>query len=87
MCGENVFEKPECFIVNRLLRYRQHGTHPSRCSIRFCSVVVEALAGLLEVAVAFLCWGEPCLGQVLPVESAAAQLLTFSMGPGSLDGQ
>lgn len=39
------------------------------------------------MAVAFLCWGEPCLGQVLSVEGAAAQLLSFSLGPGSLDGQ
>lgn len=54
--------------------------HPS------CSVVVEARAGLLEVAGAFLCRGEPCLSQVLPVESAAAQLLSFSLGPGPLDG-
>lgn len=55
--------------------------HPS------CSVVVEALAGLLEVAVAFLCRVEPCLSQVLPVECAAAQLLSFRLGPGPLGGQ
>lgn len=51
------------------------------------SVVVEALAGLLEVAVAPLCRGEPRLGQVLPVEGAATQLLPLGLGPGPLDGQ
>ena len=51
------------------------------------SVVVEALAGLLEVAVASLSRGESHLGQVLPVEGAAAQLLALGLGPGPLDGQ
>lgn len=52
-----------------------------------CSVAVEALAGLLEVAVASLCRGESHFGQVLPVEGAAAQLLPLGLGPGPLDGQ
>lgn len=52
-----------------------------------CSVVVEALAGLLEVAVASLCRGESHLSQVLPVEGAAAQLLPLDLGPGPLDGE
>lgn len=53
-----------------------------------CSVVVEALAGLLEVAVASLCRGESHLGQVLPVEDAAAQLLLLILGPaGPLNSQ
>lgn len=55
--------------------------HPSR------SVVVEALAGLLEVAVALLSRGEPGLSQVLPVEGAAAQSLALSLDPGPLDRQ
>lgn len=53
----------------------------------FCSVVVEALAGLLEVAVAFLRRGESRLCQILPVEGAATQLLSFILDPGSLDSQ
>lgn len=52
-----------------------------------CSVVVEALAGLLEVTIAFLCWVEPCLSQILPVEGTAAQPLSFGLGPGPLDSQ
>lgn len=51
------------------------------------SVVVEALAGLLEEAVALLCRGEAQLGQVLPVQGAAAQLLALGLAPGPLDGQ
>lgn len=54
---------------------------------RSCSVVAEALAGLLEVAVAFLSRREMHLSQVLPVEGAAAQLLPLNLGPGSLDSQ
>lgn len=52
-----------------------------------CSVVVEALTRLLKVAVAFLCHREPRLCQILSVEGIATQLLPFSLGPGSLDGQ
>lgn len=63
-------------------------THPLACtSIHSSLVVVETLAGLLEVAVAFLCRGESGLSQVLPVECAAAQLLPLSLGPGPLDSQ
>lgn len=57
---------------------------PSHKQFHHSSVVVEALAGLLEVAVAFLCWGEPGLNQVLPVEGPAAQLLPLSLGPGCM---
>lgn len=51
------------------------------------SVVVEALAGLLEVAVAPVRRGEARLGQVVPAEGAAAQLLALGLAPGPLDGQ
>lgn len=68
--------------------WRQLGPHPpTQPKQPLCSVVVEALAGLLEVAIAFLCWVEPCLSQVLPVEGIAAQLLSFGLGPGPLDSQ
>lgn len=53
----------------------------------FCSVVAEALAGLLKVAVALLRRREPRLCQILPVEGAATQLLSFSLDSGPLDGQ
>lgn len=59
---------------------------PSRFTAS-CSVVVEALAGLLEVAEASLCRGEPHLSQVLPVEGTAAQLLALSLGLQPLDRQ
>ena len=63
-------------------------THPLACtSIPSPLVVVETLAGLLEVAVALLCRGESRLGQVLPVERATAQLLPLGLGPGPLDSQ
>lgn len=39
------------------------------------------------MAVAFLCRGESHLSQVLPVEGAAAKLLTLSLSPGPLDSQ
>lgn len=65
-----------------------HWTQPPCCAVfGFCSVVVETLARLLKVAVAFLSCGEPRLCQILPVEGAATQLLSFSLDPGSLDGQ
>lgn len=69
-------------------RRRQLGPQPlTQPKRRLCSVVVEALAGLLEVAIALLCWVEPCLSQVLPVEGTAAQFLSFDLGPSLLDGQ
>lgn len=48
------------------------------------SVVVETLAGLLEVSVAPLCGAEACLGEVLPAKGAAAQLPAFGTTPGTL---
>lgn len=68
--------------------------HPAVVEATWCwtwthtgSVVVEALAGLLEVTVTFLRWGESQLGQVLPVQGAAAQLSALSLGPSPLDIQ
>lgn len=52
-----------------------------------CSVVVETLAGLLEVGVAPVGQGAPDLGQVLPVKGPPAQLLALPLAPGPLDGQ
>lgn len=49
------------------------------------SVVVQALAGLLEVAVAPVCPREAGPGQVLPLKGAAAQPLALRLGPGPLD--
>lgn len=61
--------------------------HTSKQLHRACSVVVEALAGLFEVAIPFLCWGESQLSQVLPVEGAAAQPFLLSLGPNPLNRQ
>lgn len=69
-----------CAVVEATWDTPSH-KHPSRL------VVVQALAGLLEVAVAFVYRGESCLSQVLPVEGAAAQLLALGLGPGPLDSQ
>lgn len=55
--------------------------------IAACSVVVQTLAGLLEVAVTFVSQGVLHSSQVLPVEGAAAQFLPFSLSPGSLHSQ
>lgn len=51
------------------------------------SVVVHVLARALQVTVAFVSRGEPCLDQVLPVENAAAQLLPLCLAPGPLSRQ
>lgn len=68
-------------MMEKTLDPRPKAHHPS------CSVVVEALAGLIEVIVALICRGEPCLSQILPMDGAAAQLLAYSLGPGPLDSQ
>ena len=59
---------------------------PARPGVRLL-VVVEALTRLLEVSVAFLGGGEACLDQVLPVEGAAAHLVTVPLALGPLEGQ
>lgn len=62
----------------------------SLCPFSFSSlrsVVVEALAGLLEVAVALLRRREARPRHILPVEGAATQPLSLSLDLGSLDGQ
>lgn len=59
----------------------------SLCSLFLLgSVVVEAVAWLLKVAVALLRRREARLRQVVPAEGAAAQLLSLALGLGSLDG-
>lgn len=60
---------------------------PATCRSITCSVVVQTLAGLLGVAVAPVCTREPGLGQVLPVEGPAAQLLALGLAPGPLKSQ
>lgn len=52
-----------------------------------CSVAVEALGGLLEVAVAAVSCGEAGVGQVLPVEGAAGQFPAVCMSSGPLRRQ
>lgn len=74
-------------VLHTELWWMQPDKHPHKQAHRSCSVVVKALAGLLEVAVAFLCQGESRLSQVLPVEDAAAQLFALSLGPRPLDSQ
>lgn len=75
-------------MLHNLAMVEATGNTPSHTqSHHSCSVVVEALAGLLEVSVAFLCRGESHLSQVVPVEGAAAQLPLLSLGPGPLDSQ
>lgn len=74
-------------ILHTGLWWGQLETHHYEQFHHYFSVVVQALAGLLEVAVALLRWGESWLSEVLPVEGAAAQLLPLSLGPGSLDSQ
>lgn len=69
------------------LWWMQPDDHPHKQLDCSCLVIVKALAGLLEVAVASLCRGESCLSQVLPVEGAASQLLALSLGPRPLDSQ
>lgn len=75
-----------CCTPSSAERCRREPAAPPLASSCSCcgSVVVEALAGLLEVAVAPLCGREARLGQVLPVEGAAAQLLPLGLAPGLL---
>lgn len=56
-------------------------------TVQSSSVVVETLAGLLEVAITSLCLAEPQLAQVLPLEEATAQLLPLRLGAGPLGSQ
>ena len=81
--------KTLCSAVNQHFRQVTHTNPPhphTRPGIRPL-VVVKALAGLLEVSIAFLGGGEACLGQVLPVEGPTAQLAMLPLAPGPLDGQ
>lgn len=87
MLVEEKLGKPEDITVNKQCCRISTLNAPSSLCRPSRSVVVEALAGLLKVAVAFLCCGEPRLCQILPVEGAATQLLSLALGPGPLDGQ
>lgn len=87
MLVEEKLGKPEDVTVNKQCCRISTLNAPSSLCRPSRSVVVETLAGLLKVAVTFLCCREPRLCQILPVEGAATQLLSLALGPGPLDGQ